>query len=109
MRRKRSPKDGDSPADPAPVNPDTASCCTAVIDEPHGIEQAVRRRLLGEPQLKFSSLVIRRIRDGVCLEGVMLTDGDCPDVCSLAQSVRGVEQVLNHLVINSARNLPAKG
>lgn len=67
---------------------------------PHRIEREVQHYLLSEPQLKFASLVVRRIRGGVCLEGVIEADDSCPDVCRLARQVAGVEQVLNHLVIS---------
>ncbi len=66
----------------------------------HRIEREVQRELLSEPRLKFSSLVIRRMNNnGVCLQGVLEADDESPDVCSLAQRVSGVEQVLNHLVV----------
>ena len=66
---------------------------------PHQIEQSVRRQLLAHPEFRFSSLVIRRIKDGVCLEGVVETDDESADVCRLARSVAGVNSVLNHLVV----------
>jgi hypothetical protein len=69
------------------------------VCEPHHIEQEVQRRLLSEPELRFASLVIRRTPQGVCLEGVLETDDGTPDVCALARSVAGVEEVLNHLVV----------
>lgn len=78
-------------------------------ERPHQVEQEVRRHLLTHPNLRFSSLVIRRIRDGVCLEGVLEADQPAPDVCRLAQSVAGVRQVLNHLVVRRSGRLPAKG
>lgn len=67
--------------------------------QPHGVEQAVQRQLLGHPDLKFSSLVIRRIRDGVCLEGFVEGSDGLSDACRLARTVDGVNQVLNHLVV----------
>ena len=73
---------------------------------PHQIEEDVQRKLLSYPELQFSSLVIRRIPDGVCLEGVLEVEEDCPDIGRLARSVSGVREVLNHLVI---RKPPAKG
>ena len=82
---------------------------TLVSERPPQVEQEVRRHLLTHPNLKFSSLVIRRIRDGVCLEGVLEADQTVPDVCRLAQSVAGVRQVLNHLVVRESGRLPAKG
>jgi osmotically-inducible protein OsmY len=65
---------------------------------PHRLETAVRRRLLSQPNLRFSSLVIRRIPKGVCLEGVLESDADL-DVCNLVRTVAGVDEVLNHLVV----------
>jgi len=70
-------------------------------DAPHRLEQAVQRRLLAHPELRFSSLVIRRIPNGVCLEGVLENDAEL-DVSSLARSVAGVQEVLNHLVVRRA-------
>ena len=76
---------------------------------PHQVEQEVRRALLSQPNLHFSSLVVRRIADGVCLQGILQTDAESSDVCSIAQRVSGVNCVLNHLLIAPARSLPAKG
>jgi len=76
---------------------------------PHQIEQEVRRALLSQPNLHFSSLVVRRIADGVCLQGILQTNSESPDVCSIAQRVAGVNCVLNHLLIAPGRALPAKG
>jgi hypothetical protein len=67
-------------------------------EAPHRLEQAVQRHLLSQPQLQFSSLVIRRIPNGVCLEGVLENNANL-DVCGLARSVAGVNEVLNHLVV----------
>lgn len=86
-----------------------SSQSVVLVDRPHQVEHEVRRHLLTHPDLRFSSLVIRRIRDGVCLEGVLEADQSAPDVCSLAQSVAGVHQVLNHLVVRKSSRLPAKG
>jgi osmotically-inducible protein OsmY len=75
---------------------------------PHQVELAVQRELLAQPKLHFASLVVRRINNGVCLQGVLESDPDSPDVCSIAQRITGVREVLNHLVIAASR-LPAKG
>jgi len=69
------------------------------IDASHRLEQAVQRRLLSNPSLRFSSLVIRRIPNGVCLEGVLENAADL-DVCTLARSIVGVDEVRNHLVVH---------
>jgi len=76
---------------------------------PHQVEQEVRRALLSQPNLHFASLVVRRIADGVCLQGILQTDVESPDVCSIAQRVSGVNCVLNHLLIAPSRSFPAKG
>lgn len=73
---------------------------------PHQVEQDVRRALLSHPAFHFSSLVVRRIADGVCLQGVLEADDDSPDVSSIAQRVNGVNCVLNHLLIAPHRELP---
>ena len=41
------------------------------VEAPHRLEHAVQRHLLSHPELRFSTLVIRRIPNGVCLEGVL--------------------------------------
>ena len=82
-----------------PAGASTVDSC-AVVAGPHQTEEDVQRELLGHPKLQFSSLVVRRIRDGVCLEGVLDVGETCPDVCSLARQVAGVREVLNHLVVH---------
>ena len=64
----------------------------------HRLEQSVRRELLSHPELHFPSLVVRRIRSGVCLEGVVETTGTCSDVSEFAKRVVGVDRVLNRPV-----------
>ena len=84
---------------------------SALAIGPHQIEEDVQRELLGHPNLRFSSLVVRRIRDGVCLEGVLDVDDTCPDICGLARQVAGVREVLNHLVVHRSPTgtRPSKG
>lgn len=62
------------------------------------VERNVRRMLVDQPGLKFSSLVVRRVHDGVCLEGVLEVSDDT-DVCSLARKVAGVDNVINRLLV----------
>jgi osmotically-inducible protein OsmY len=107
MRRMKSKEvsregDGSSP-------PRFASEALSGIASPHQVELDVQRALLSQPRLHFSSLVVRRISDGVCLQGVLEADADSPDVCSIAQGVSGVRQVLNHLVVAGSCKLPGKG
>ncbi|REJ92275.1 MAG: BON domain-containing protein [Planctomycetota bacterium] len=70
---------------------------------PHHIEQQVRRALLAEEDLHFSRLVVRRVADGVCLEGTLYLDPgrDSVDVDRLARQVAGVDLVINHLLVHS--------
>jgi osmotically-inducible protein OsmY len=105
--RKTTPKEvsregtGSSP-------PRFASDALEGLQTPHQVELDVQRELLAQPSLHFSSLVVRRINDGVCLQGVLETDAERSDVCRIAQRVTGVRQVLNHLVVAGGR-VPAKG
>ena len=84
----------------------TTTSCALVPEEPHQVEKQVKRELLAHPEFTFSSLVVRRVLNGVCLEGVVETDTDLSDVARLLQSVVGVNEVLNHLVV---RQPPVKG
>src|SRR5258708_62823 len=70
---------------------------------PHQVEQEVRSALLAQPNLHFSSLVVRRIAGGVCLQGILQTDAGSLDVSRIAQQVAGVDNVLNHLLIAPGR------
>jgi hypothetical protein len=89
---------------------DSSSC---LLERRHRIEQEVQRELLAQPHLRFSSLVVRRVANGVCLEGVLETDDTVAaqsSVCGLARRVAGVQDVLNHLVVrHSESELPMKG
>jgi osmotically-inducible protein OsmY len=95
-------------------DPVPADSAVAVVEPdycrapPHQVESEVRRTLLAEPELSFASLVVRRVPDGVCLEGVLETGNDAPDVCRLARTVLGVERVINHLLVRSRLPLPRK-
>ncbi|VAX41103.1 hypothetical protein MNBD_PLANCTO02-356 [hydrothermal vent metagenome] len=64
----------------------------------HQVEEEVRRQLLSDPNLHFSDLVIRRVPDGVCLEGFLEMNCDSGHISDLAQRVAGVETVLNRLI-----------
>ena len=66
----------------------------------HRVECAVQKELLSHPDLHFSSLVVRRTPHGVCLEGVLETSDEGPDVCRLAKSVAGVSEVINRLMVH---------
>ena len=81
----------------------------SVLLHPHRLEQDVRNQLMSEPGLNFTSLVVRRLRDGLCLEGVLETDDGADNVTSIVRRICGATQVLNHLVVHRARDLPRKG
>jgi len=81
----------------------------ALSASPHRIEQEVQHELLSQPGFRFASLVIRRLDNGVCLQGVLEVDDNSPDVCSVAQRVAGVGRVLNRLVIAGGHDVPPKG
>jgi len=75
---------------------------------PHRIEEDVCRKLMSQPGFQFSSLVVHRLPGGVCIEGILEADDANPDVSTIARSVSGVDEVLNHLVIRPS-HLPSKG
>jgi hypothetical protein len=104
MRNRRPIEVGSSCA----FEPASLSEALPRIDAPHGLEQAVHRRLRAQPGLRIASLVIRRIPNGVCLEGVLESDTS-HDVCNLVRSVAGVDEVLNHLVVRRCVEAAAIG
>lgn len=66
---------------------------------PHAIERSIRKRLANESGIRFMELVVRRMPNGICLDGVIHTDGTCPDVASVVRQVANVEEVVNHLLV----------
>ena len=74
-------------------------CCA---DPPHMIESEVRRALISNPRLHFKVLVVRRVPNGVCLEGVLDVDDTAPDVDEIARHVAGVELVINRLLVRES-------
>lgn len=69
------------------------------VDSPHQLELDVRRALLSEEGLDIASLVVRRLNNGVCLEGVIRVNSDDVDVCKAVRRLAGVGEVVNHLVV----------
>ena len=80
-----------------------------ILLHPHRFEQDVRNRLMSEPNLNFKSLVVRRINNGVCLEGVLETDDDSTHIEHLVRRIADVPNVRNCLVLRRSRTLPPKG
>jgi len=66
---------------------------------PHTTELQVRRHLLGQTDLSFSSLVVRRMSNGVCLQGVVESRDDEPDFNRLVREVAAVDNVISQLVV----------
>lgn len=71
---------------------------------PHATELQVRQHLLDQNDLTFSSLVVRRMNNGVCLQGVVESRNDEPDFARLVREVAAVEKVISQLVVR-----PRKG
>lgn len=81
----------------------TGSPDDSVLFHPHRFEQDIRHQLMCEPNLNFTSLTVRRIQDGVFLEGILETDDEAADIESLVRRVSGVQRVLNSVVIRRPR------
>ncbi len=69
----------------------------------HEFERDIQRRLLETPGLNFSSLVVRRIDDGICVQGVLELSGPHLDLGKVVRDVSGVENVINQVLV---RNCP---
>jgi len=63
------------------------------------LETEVRRALNSAEGLDIGSLVVRKLPNGICLEGVVRVSSDDFDVCSAVREIEGVGEVVNHLVI----------
>lgn len=81
----------------------------ACLDGLHSLELAVQRQLLSIPDVRFPRLVVRRLPDGVLLEGVVEVADQGPDVDSSLRAIKGVEKVINHLVTCRLGEPPRKG
>jgi hypothetical protein len=111
MNPRRRLKDlGVPEAPPQFAPPQFASEALDLSNRGHRIEQAVQRELMSEKTVRFASLVVRRVdNNGICLQGVVETDEDLPDLCKIVQRVPGVDQVWNHLLVTPRRTVPPKG
>jgi len=63
------------------------------------LKRAVQQALDSQPAVNFSSLEIRQIEGGICLEGVLETNDQPPDIEHLVRSVADVDRILNRLVV----------
>lgn len=90
--------------DPVPSGSSVATVASEQCpDQPHNVETEVQRVLLGTPELEFTSLVVRRVHQGVCLEGVLHAPATSNDVADLVRTVAGVDVVINHLLVCADR------
>jgi hypothetical protein len=64
----------------------------------HRLEFDVQHRLRTAPGLEFETLVVRRLPDGICLEGVLKSVEIDPDLADLVRKVAGVTRVLDRVV-----------
>ncbi|MDB5387816.1 MAG: hypothetical protein JWM11_3462 [Planctomycetaceae bacterium] len=71
----------------------------------HEVEQNVWRELQQASGGHFSSLIVRRLHDGVCLQGVLETEDEkfMDGVDTLVKRVACVNRVLNQLVVRGPR------
>lgn len=84
---------------------DAAAHHTELSGGPHQMEADVQRALLDCGDARFSHLVVRRMPNGVCLQGVMEVTGETtPDVAGLVRRAAKVDQIINHLLICNSRD-----
>lgn len=76
-------------------NPAAVESCA---QEPHQVECEVRRRLLSQSDCEIHSLVVHRIDDGVCIEGVVECETPLAKITAAVESIAGVGRVMNRLV-----------
>ncbi|MBM79571.1 MAG: hypothetical protein CMJ78_03130 [Planctomycetaceae bacterium] len=93
----------------SPIEDDMqGSLSFAEASEVRRLLRQVYARLMETDGLHFSSLVIRRLDDGViCLKGSVRIDFDGPDIENVASEIPGIDSVVNHLVVQT--QLPATG
>lgn len=67
----------------------------------HDFEADVRRELLSTAGVTVSNLVVRRLPNGVCLQGVLNVEDESVDICDAVRKVPGVQQILNRMVMRT--------
>lgn len=65
----------------------------------HDVEFRIRQKLDSELASSFSSVSVRQLEGGICLEGVLETSDQLRDVERLVQSVARVDRILNRLTV----------
>ncbi|HVJ84642.1 MAG TPA: hypothetical protein VM452_03300 [Caulifigura sp.] len=74
----------------------------------HEYERDIQRRLLDAPGLHFSSLVVRRLDNGICVQGVLETSGPHLDLGRIVREISGVENVVNQVVVRECPDAVAE-
>ena len=74
----------------------------------HEYERDIQRRLLEAPGLHFSSLVVRRLENGICVQGVLETSGSHLDLGRIVREISGVENVVNQVVVRECPDAVAE-
>ena len=77
--------------------------------ESHDFERDIQRRLLETPGLHFSSLVVRRLDDGICVQGILEMSGPHLDIGKIVRDVSGVENVVNQVLVRQTSEPVAVG
>ena len=69
----------------------------------HHVERELAHRLESSSDVEFDHLVVRRVGDdAVCLEGVVKSDCDCPELDKYVKTLYDVDKVINRLVVRPA-------
>ena len=74
----------------------------------HEYERDIQRRLLETPGLHFSSLVVRRLDNGICVQGVLEMSGPHLDVGKIVRDISGAENVVNQVLVREFPDVPVE-
>jgi len=69
----------------------------------HDYERDIQRKLQDLPGLHFSSLVVRRLENGICVQGVVEINGPHPDVVQIVREITGAANVVDQLVVRDCQ------
>ena len=95
------------------TSPTSGECSDSHFSLAHATEVDVRRELLAHNEWQFHSLVVHRMKNGVCLQGVLECENDSErdDICQLVRQVAGVTDVIDQIVVQKPQSKlpPPKG
>jgi len=80
---------------------------SGIFSPMHPLEYEVIRKLRLHPSIKISSLVVRRVPDGICLEGWLESSPHDPELAAFLREAEELATVVNRLVC--CRQPPPKG